>query len=140
MSVEIFPNCALFPLRVLGDDIGSLVPIEGGRDVPFDIARVYYIFGNQAGVERGFHAHRELHQYAICVSGSCTILVDNGAERRVVPMARPDQALHLGPMIWHEMRDFTSDCVLMVIADDHYDEADYIRDYDQFIAAARSEA
>jgi dTDP-4-dehydrorhamnose 3,5-epimerase-like enzyme len=137
MPVEIFHNCALFPLQVLGDARGSLVAIEGGRDVPFDIARVYYIFGTQTGVERGFHAHRELNQYAVCVRGSCTVIVDNGTERRPVPMSEPDRALHLGPMIWHEMRDFSADCVLMVLADAPYDEEDYIRDYDQFVAAAR---
>jgi dTDP-4-dehydrorhamnose 3,5-epimerase-like enzyme len=138
MSVEILPNCALFPLHILGDSRGSLIALEGCREVPFDIARVYYIFATQPGVERGFHAHRELNQVAVCVSGSCTIIVDDGSERREVPLDRPDQALRLGPMIWHEMRDFSPDCVLMVLADAAYDEKDYIRDYDAFLAAARA--
>ncbi|MBV9528970.1 FdtA/QdtA family cupin domain-containing protein [Sphingomonas sp.] len=136
MPVEIFPNCALYPLDVLGDERGSLIAIEGGRDVPFEIARVYYIFGTQPDVERGFHAHRDLNQYAVCVTGSCTVMVDNGSERRTIALGRPDEALRLGPMIWHEMRDFSPDCVLMVLADAHYEEADYIRDYDQFVVAA----
>jgi len=136
MPVEILPNCALVSLQVRGDERGSLIAIEGGRHVPFDIARVYYIFGTQPAVERGFHAHRVLDQYAVCLSGSCTIVVDDGRERREVPLSRPDEMLHLGAMIWHEMRDFSPDCVLMVVADAAYDEADYIRDYDQFLAAA----
>lgn len=136
MPVEIFPNCALSSLHLRGDERGSLIAVEGGRDVPFDIARVYYIFGTQPGVERGFHAHRALQQYAICLSGSCTVTVDNGSKRRDVALNRPDEMLHLGPMIWHEMRGFSPDCVLMVVADARYDEGDYIRDYNTFLAAA----
>lgn len=135
---EIFANCRLFDLPVLGDERGGLVAIEGGRQVPFDIARVYYIFGTKPDVARGFHAHHSLDQYAFCVSGSCLMLVDNGDERRQLRLDRPNQALRLGPMIWHEMSEFSPDCVLMVVADAPYDESDYIRDYDQFVAAARA--
>jgi dTDP-4-dehydrorhamnose 3,5-epimerase-like enzyme len=116
----------LLDLKLRGDDRGSLVAIEGRRNIPFDIARVYYIFGTKPGVERGFHAHRRLDQYAISVSGSCTILLDDGTERLELRLDRPDQALRLGPMIWHEMRDFSPECVLMVVADDVYEESDYI--------------
>lgn len=138
MLRKILANCALYPLRVRGDERGSLIAIEGGRDVPFVIARVYYIFGTQPGVERGFHAHKALHQYAVCVNGSCVMIVDDGIERRELALNRPDEALHLGPMVWHEMREFSPDCVLMLVANDHYDEADYIRDYDAFLATVRA--
>lgn len=120
------------PLR--GDHRGSLCVVEGERDTDFPIARVYYIFGTQAGVARGFHAHRALRQLAVCVSGSCTLMFDDGRNRRNVVLDRPDLAVTIGPMIWHEMHDFSDDAVLMVLADQHYDEADYIRDYDAFRA------
>jgi dTDP-4-dehydrorhamnose 3,5-epimerase-like enzyme len=137
MTEEIFANCRLCDLPVRGDERGSLVAVEGGKQVPFGIARVYYIFGTQPGVARGFHAHRMLNQYAICVSGSCVMRVDNGNEWRELRLHRPDQALYLGPMIWHEMRDFSPDCVLLLVADAPYDEADYIRDYEEFMASVR---
>jgi dTDP-4-dehydrorhamnose 3,5-epimerase-like enzyme len=136
MSDAIFDNCHWRSLPVRGDERGRLVAIEGGREVPFDIARVYYIYGTQPGTPRGFHAHRTLGQYAICVAGSCIMLVDNGRERREIRLDRPDRALFLGPMLWHEMRDFSPDCVLLLVADAPYDEADYIRDYSEFASLA----
>lgn len=138
MSREILPNCVLLPLQLIGDDRGSLIALEGGANVPFDIARVYFLFATNLGAERGFHAHRALNQLAVCVHGSCTILVDNGSERRDVRLSRPDEGLRLGSMIWREMRDFSPDCVLMVLADAPYSEADYIRDYDEFLALVGS--
>jgi dTDP-4-dehydrorhamnose 3,5-epimerase-like enzyme len=134
MTEEIFEHCHLCELPVRGDERGRLVAIEGGKEVPFDIARIYYIYGTEPGTPRGFHAHHSLRQYAICVSGSCLMRVDNGRDRRDLRLDRPDLALYLGPMIWHEMRDLSPDCVLLVIADGPYDEADYIRDYGEFAA------
>ena len=131
-------GCRLIPLTVKGDERGSLVALETDRDVPFTIERVYYLFGTKPGVARGFHAHRKLRQLAIAVSGACTMLLDDGEERQELRLASPDVALTIPPMVWHEMRDFSPDCVLMVLADAPYDEADYIRDYDEFRAALRS--
>lgn len=122
----------LVPLTIRGDARGSLVAVEGGVDVPFQIARVYYIFGTQAGVARGFHAHRDLQQFAICLSGSCTMLLYNGHDRREVRLDRPDYGVFIRSMVWHEMYDFSDDAVLMVLASSHYDESDYIRDYGDF--------
>jgi len=136
---RLFDNCGLDQLTVRGDDRGSLVAIEGLQDVPFQIARIYYIFGTGPGVERGFHAHKALHQFAVCVSGSCTIVLDNGQERRSVRLDRPDRGLHIGPMIWREMLDFKPSTVLLVLASAKYDEADYIRDLDEFHARVRQE-
>jgi dTDP-4-dehydrorhamnose 3,5-epimerase-like enzyme len=124
----------LVSLPPMGDDRGSLCVIEAERDTDFPIARVYYIFGTQAGVARGFHAHLALRQLAICVSGSCTMVFDDGRKRRSVVLDRPDKGVTIGPMIWREMHDFSDDAVLMVLADRHYDETDYIRDYDTFLA------
>jgi dTDP-4-dehydrorhamnose 3,5-epimerase-like enzyme len=119
---------------VRGDARGSLIALEGGREVPFDVARVYYIFGNKPGVERGFHAHEHLTQWAICVHGSCVMRVDDGVARADVTLDRPDLALEIGSLIWREMHHFSSDAVLLVLASAHYDEADYIREYDGFLA------
>jgi dTDP-4-dehydrorhamnose 3,5-epimerase-like enzyme len=138
MTEEIFANCRLCDLPLRGDERGSLVAVEGGNQIPFDIARVYYIFGTAPAVARGFHAHHTLDQYAICVSGSCMMRVDNGFESRELRLDRPDRALQLGPMIWHEMHGFSPDCVLLLVADAPYDEADYIRDYDEFLAIVRA--
>jgi dTDP-4-dehydrorhamnose 3,5-epimerase len=128
-------NCRLHQLDVRGDARGSLVALEGGGNVPFDIARIYYIFGTQPGVARGFHAHRQLVQLAVCVSGSCVMMLDDGqGPQQHVTLDRPDVAVEIAPMVWHEMHDFSPDCVLAVLANDHYDEADYIRNYDEFTA------
>ena len=123
-------------LPILGDARGSLCVIEGERDTPFPIARVYYIFGTEAGVARGFHAHRTLRQVAVCVRGSCSMMLDDGRVQRTIAMDRPDLTVEIGPMIWHEMSDFSDDAVLMVLADQPYEETDYIRDRARFVEAA----
>jgi hypothetical protein len=133
---RLFANCALYRHEVIADGRGSLVALEGDRNLPFAIARVYYLYGGAEGAERGFHAHRALQQWAVCVSGACTIVVDDGAQRREVRLDSPDKGLLIGSMLWREMRDFTPGAVLMVLASMPYDEADYIRDYDTFLAEA----
>lgn len=137
MHVSIYDQ-KLVGLPILGDARGSLCVIEGGRDTDFPIARVYYIFGTQPGVARGFHAHRALRQLAVCVRGSCMMILDDGRERQSVMLDRPDRGLKIGPMIWREMHEFSEDAVLMVLADRHHDEADYIRDYDAFLAQVQA--
>lgn len=139
MKEHILADCWLTNLPVKGDERGRLVALEGARDVPFEIARVYYIFDSEPNAPRGFHAHRNLQQYAICVRGSLTMRLDNGTEQRTVVLNRPDQALYIGSMIWREMHDLSPDCVLMVLADSLYDEADYIRNHDEFQALVRGE-
>lgn len=136
---EILPNCALFEFRSIEDQRGGLIALEGGCQVPFEIARVYYLFDTPHGAERGFHAHRELNQMAVCVAGACTIAVDDGVARREVRLDSPDKGLHIGTMVWREMRDFSPGAVLMVLASAPYDEADYIRSYEDFSAAVRGE-
>ncbi len=127
-------GCQVHALTVRGDERGSLIALEAGRDVPFDIARVYYVFGTQPGVARGFHAHVALQQFAVVVSGACTMVLDDGHRRVDVRLDRPDRGLSIPPMVWHEMQEFTLDCVLLVFADALYDETDYIRDYERFLA------
>ena len=128
----------LMELDAHGDSRGSLVALEKNHNVPFDIKRVYYIFDTEAGVPRGFHAHRELEQLLICVSGSCKIKLDTGKEQESFELNRPTQALFVGKGLWREMFDFSQGCVLMVIASEYYDEAEYIRDYPQFLAEVAS--
>ena len=123
--------------RVLGDHLGWLVSLEGGRNIPFEIRRTYYIFGTQGGVTRGKHAHRKLRQVMVCLAGSCDVLLDDGSARETVHLDRNDRGLVLDPMIWHEMSAFSPDCVLLVLADAWYDESDYIRDYAEFERLAR---
>lgn len=116
----------------LGDSRGSLVALETHKTVPFDIKRVYYIFGTQAGVSRGFHAHRALQQVAVCVTGKCRMVLDDGQRREEVWLDSPTRGLLIGDLVWREMHDFSSDCVLLVLASEHYDETDYIRNFDEF--------
>ena len=117
-----------------GDSRGSLIAIEANKDIPFEIKRVYYIFDTKEGVVRGHHAHKTLEQVLICVSGSCIIVLDDGKKRNEVLLDKPNIGLYVGPNMWREMKDFTPDAVLLVLASDWYDEADYIRDYSEFLA------
>jgi len=120
-------------LQKHGDERGRLVALEDQRNVPFPIRRVYYLFETKSDIRRGFHAHRELKQLAIVVRGSCRFHLDDGKEKIDLLLDNPAQGLLLPPMLWHEMYDFSDDCVLMVLADGHYDESDYIRGYDEFV-------
>lgn len=120
----------------LGDQRGGLVVAETCKNIPFDLKRLYYIFDAKPDVPRGFHAHKELHQIAFCIKGKCKMLMDNGFAKEEVWLDQPNKGLQIPPMIWHEMHDFSEDCVLLVLASEHYDESDYIRDYADFIKAA----
>ena len=120
-------------LRSIGDDRGRLVAVERGGAVSFDIRRAYYIYDTKSEVARGFHAHRCLQQLAVCVSGKCRIVLDDGRSREEFWLDSPEKALLIESMIWREMHDFSDDCVLLVLASKNYDESDYIRSYDQFI-------
>lgn len=124
-------NWINFP--ILGDERGSLIALESNNNIPFTIKRVYYIFGTKAGVARGFHAHKTLKQITICVSGYCKMLLDNGHEKAEVWLDSPSKGLVIEGLTWREMHDFSSDCVLLVLASEHYDEADYIRNYEEFL-------
>lgn len=117
----------------LGDERGSLVSLEENKNIPFDIKRVYYIFGTKVNVSRGFHAHKKLRQLAVCVKGACTIKMDDGYNIESITLDSPTQGLLIEAMQWHEMSDFSEDCVLIVLANDCYEESDYIRDYKQFL-------
>ncbi|WP_443692710.1 sugar 3,4-ketoisomerase [Pseudomonas protegens] len=119
--------------QILGDERGSLVSIEQGTLIPFEIQRVYYLYNTRKDVSRGFHAHRQLRQVAICVSGKCRMVLDNGNVREEVWLDCPTKGLLIESMTWREMHDFSPDCVLVVIASLPYDESDYIRNYQDFL-------
>ncbi|AOL12508.1 MULTISPECIES: sugar 3,4-ketoisomerase [Enterobacter] len=127
----------LIPLQIHGDERGSLVSLERNSNIPFDIRRVYYIFDTENGVTRGYHAHKKLMQMAIVLKGSCDFILDDGNERISITLNNPAQGLLINSFIWREMKNFTPDCVLMILADNEYDESDYIRDYDQFRSMAK---
>ncbi|UUS57073.1 MULTISPECIES: WxcM-like domain-containing protein [unclassified Acinetobacter] len=122
----------LIYLPSLGDQRGGLVAIESNQSIPFEIKRLYYIF-NTTNQSRGFHAHIDLKQVAVCVKGSCRFILDNGHVREEVILSSPTQGLYIEALTWREMHDFSDDCVLLVLASEHYDESDYIRDYQEFL-------
>lgn len=127
----------LVNLQKLGDSRGSLIALEVGKNIPFDIKRVYYLFETLPNVIRGLHAHKELKQLVIPVRGSCKFRLDDGFEKAEVALNDPSVGLILESLIWREMYEFSEDCVLMVLANMHYDETDYIRNYDEFLKATR---
>lgn len=126
-------NVEWFYAQRHGDDRGQLVALEEGKEIPFNIKRVYYIFDTLKDVHRGFHAHKCLKQLLICVSGSCKVLLDNGTEKEVVTLDKPYEGIFIESNIWREMYDFSEDAVLLVLASELYDEADYIRNYEEFL-------
>lgn len=115
-----------------GDERGMLVALEEYKDIPFEIKRVYYMYHTKQDVRRGFHAHKNLEQILVCVSGSCKVRLDNGHEDKVVTLETPYEGLYISKSLWREMYDFSEDAVLVVFASDYYKEEDYIRNYDEF--------
>jgi len=118
---------------VFGDDRGALISLEENINVPFEIKRVYFIFNTNDGISRGFHAHKDLEQVALCVKGSCRLVLDNGKSRESIILDSPNKGIYIDNSKWREMHDFSEDCVLLVLASKVYDESDYIRDYNEFL-------
>ncbi len=123
----------IIEFETMGDERGSLISLEWERNVPFVVNRTYYIFGTKPDVSRGFHAHKELEQIAICLAGSCDILLDDGFQKKNFHLSKPDQGLYINKLIWREMHNFSHNCILLILASKVYDEADYIRQYDLFL-------
>ena len=136
----ILPGCSLHRHPVRGDPRGKLVALEGMGQIPFAIARVYYLYDTTPDVVRGRHAHLALQQWLVCISGSCRIILDDGRERRDVVLDDPATGLLIDALVWREMTDFSPGAVLLVLASEVYNEADYIRDYDRFLATVRQRA
>lgn len=115
------------------DKYGKLVALQSNIEIPFDIKRVYYIYEVEEKVRRGFHSHKNLEQILICIHGSVKILLKTPKEEKIVVLDNPNVGLYIGPDIWREMYDFENDAVLMVLANEYYDESDYIRNYDEYV-------
>jgi dTDP-4-dehydrorhamnose 3,5-epimerase-like enzyme len=128
-------DCIITELPRIQDPRGNLTFVEAGRQAPFDIRRVYYLYDVPGGSERGGHAHLQLHQLMIAMSGSFDIVLDDGFDRKRVHLNRSYNALYIPPMTWRELDNFSSGSVCMVLASEHFDEADYIRDYSTFMVA-----
>jgi hypothetical protein len=128
-------HCRRVDLPQIHDPRGNLTFIEGGNHIPFDIQRVYYLYDVPGGAERGGHAHKELHQLIIAMSGSFDVVLDDGAEKRRYHLNRSYFGLYVSPMIWRELDNFSSGSVCMVLASNRYSEEDYYRDYDEYLVA-----
>ena len=133
-------DCCIIELPRIGDPRGNLTFIEGGRHVPFDIRRVYYLYDVPGGASRAGHGHRTLSQLMIAMSGSFDVTLDDGREKVRHHLNRSYYGLYISPMIWREIDNFSSGSVCMVLASAFYDEADYFRRYEDFLAAVRGEA
>ncbi|CDZ78806.1 TDP-4-oxo-6-deoxy-alpha-D-glucose-3, 4-oxoisomerase [Legionella massiliensis] len=133
------PKVEQVELQVMGDSRGSLIPVEMGTNIPFELKRVYYIFNTKDGVSRGFHAHRESQRLVVCVSGKCRMVLDDGKTRQELWMDSAEKGVLVSNLIWLELHEFSPDCVFIVFASDYYRESDYIRDYQQFLKEARGD-
>lgn len=130
-------ECRIIELPKVVDVRGNLSFIEGGMHIPFDIARVYYLYDVPGGSDRGSHAHKNLHQFIVAMSGSFDVVLDDGVEKKRFHMNRSYSGLYVCPMMWRYLDNFSSGAVCMVLASARYDEADYIRNYEDFLSMAR---
>lgn len=130
-------KCKLIELPKILDPRGNLSIIEGNQHIPFEIKRIFYIYDVPTGESRGAHAHKTLEQFLICLSGSFNVYLDNGHNKKIIHLNRPWQGLLVAPMIWSWEGDFDPGTVCLVLTSSHYNPDDYIRDYKQFLAAAK---
>ena len=136
MDLRPLTICEVIDLPRISDPRGNLTFVEGERHVPFAIQRVYYLYDVPGGAERGGHAHRELHQLIVAMSGSFDVHLDDGYSKKSIHLNRSYRGLYVCPMIWREIDNFSSGAVCMVLASNRYDEADYYRDYQDFLREA----
>lgn len=137
-SGSIRDKVRLIQFPKIVDNRGNLSFIEGHVHVPFEIRRVYYLYDVPAGSWRAGHAHHALQQVIIAASGSFDLHLDDGFEKHVVTLNRPDQGLMMSALMWREIHNFSSGAFCLVLASECYDESDYIRDYDTFVETART--
>jgi hypothetical protein len=126
-------DCSVIELPINHREKGNLTVVENGKDIPFDVGRVYYLYDVPAGESRGGHAHKELKQLIVAASGSFNVILFDGKVRRTVTLNRPFNGLFVVPGIWRELDDFSSGSVCLVLASHKYDENDYIREYEDFV-------
>ena len=126
-------DCVILPLSKIHNRAGNITIVEGQTNIPFDVRRIYYLYDIPGGEDRGGHAHKELHQLIVAASGSFHVLLDDGQNKKIVTLNRPDYGLMVVPGIWRELFEFSSGAICLVLASQKYDQEDYIRQYDQFI-------
>lgn len=126
-------DCAVLPLSKIHNLAGNITIVEGETHLPFDVKRIYYLYDIPAGEDRGGHAHKALRQLIVAVSGAFDVLLDDGVNKKVVALNRPDYGLLVVPGIWRELMEFSSGAICLVLASEGYDEEDYIREYDEFL-------
>ena len=135
-----FEDCKLIELPKILDPRGNLSFIEGGQHIPFDIKRVFYLYDVPGGSDRGSHAHKNLHQFIVAMSGSFDVVLDDGKGKKRFHLNRSYYGLYVCPMMWQYLDNFSSGAVCMVLASSHYDEAEYIRDYSEFLTMTTRKA
>ncbi|MER2520129.1 MAG: FdtA/QdtA family cupin domain-containing protein [Bdellovibrionales bacterium] len=131
-------NCKMIPVQKITDPRGDIGVIEGERQIPFAINRIYYSYNTPQGIARGGHAHKKLQQLMIAMAGSFDIMIDDGNAQKTYTLSQPCQGLYICPMIWRELTNFSPDAICMVLASEYYDEDDYFRDYKQFLEAKKA--
>ncbi len=131
-------DCKIIELPKITDPRGNLTFVEGDKHIPFNIKRVYYLYDVPGGSDRGEHAHKNLHQFVIAMSGSFDIVLNDGERQRRFHLNRSYYGLYICPMMWRALDNFSSGGVCMVLASERYDEADYIRDFGEFLAALKA--
>lgn len=130
-------KCPVIEFENLGDERGNLVAIEGGATIPFDICRVFYIYGTDSNAVRGQHANKNSEFVLINVAGSSKVRIRDGVEENVIELNKPLMGVYIPKMIWKDMYDFSQDSVLLVLTNTHYDEGEYIRDYYEYLESVR---
>ena len=138
MKRTLKDRCPIIEFADLGDERGKLVVIEGNESIPFEIKRVFYIYGSDATVVRGQHANRQSEFVLINVAGTSKVRITDGKEEIIVELNKPMMGVYIPRMVWKDMYDFSEDSVLLVLASTHYDGSEYIRDYEQYLAEERS--
>ena len=127
-------DCSLITLPKIKNRAGNITPIQNSIEIPFDVKRVFYLYDVPGGESRGAHAHKQCHQFLVAASGSFDVLLNDGKNQRLVQLNRPDVGLHIPPMIWASEINFSSGAICLVLASQIYNEQDYIRDYNDFLA------
>ncbi len=130
--MKVTEQCRILEFGEFGDERGNLVVAEGNIDIPFEIKRVFYMYGSDPLVVRGQHANRRTEFVLINVGGTSKVRIDNGKDTAVIELNKPRMGLYIPTMVWKDMYDFSGDSILLVLASEHYDGKEYIRDYEQF--------
>lgn len=126
-------DCSVIDVSKVHNEAGNITVVENMKNIPFEVKRVYYLYDIPGGEARGGHAHYELEQYIVAVSGSFDVILSDGQNRKIVTLNRPNIALHIVPGLWRELDNFSSGSVCLVLASLKYDESDYIRDFNEFL-------